>query len=61
VNYQKKIISSVQDQFLYFVHGGEKLKWAEENGLLGHLLVAGKKWAYSICSSNTECSFKAFI
>lgn len=61
VNYQKKIISSMQDQFLYFVHSRQKFKWAGESGLLGHILVAGKKWAYSICSSTTECSFKAFI
>lgn len=61
VNYQKNIISSVQDQFLYFVNGRQKLKWAEESGLLRHVLVAGKKWPYSICSSTTEWSFKAFI
>lgn len=33
----------MQDQFLYFVHGRQKLKWAEESGGLGHVLVAGEK------------------
>lgn len=44
VNYKKKkVISSMQDQFLYFVHGRQKLKWTEESGVLGHVLVAGEK------------------
>lgn len=33
VNYPKKIITSIQDQFLYFVHGRQKLKWVEESDL----------------------------
>lgn len=33
----------MQDQFLCFVHGRQKLKWAEESGILGHVLLAGEK------------------
>lgn len=35
---KKKVISSIQELFLYFTHSRQKLKWAEESSLVEHAL-----------------------